>query len=268
MLQELVLSNFKTLQAEVRLPLGPRLTLLLGANNTGKSNALQALRLLGETARLQNLDRAVQALGGAASLVTRGQARCHLRARGVVDGREFRQHLTFSNPEVLPGGESFEGVQLADLDLTPAPPTNQLRLSDGSTPVVIAGRVLAAEAGLPAPAAMGNREKGSDTTPARLRWTGHALIDVGAAGVCAFAQRAAPDEVTLGDYGKKVGPDGKPIFVADWQSFRVRRGKGESDPLVFVAEGTYTEGGVYRVGARVTDVFGNDGIATATVEVK
>ena len=98
MLQELVLANFKTLQAAVRLPLGPRLTLLLGANNTGKSNALAALRLLGETARLQSLDLAVQALGGTGSLVTRGQARCHLRAHGVVAGLEFEQHLSFANP--------------------------------------------------------------------------------------------------------------------------------------------------------------------------
>ncbi len=153
MLQELVLSNFKTLQADVRLPLGPRLTLLLGANNTGKSNALAALRLLGQTARLQSLDRAVQSLGGAASLVTRGQARCHVRAHGVVEGQKFDQHLTFASSDVLPGGESFEEVKVGDLVLSPASPANQVRLSNGSMPVVGAGRVLAAEASPPTPAA-------------------------------------------------------------------------------------------------------------------
>jgi adenine-specific DNA-methyltransferase len=70
------------------------------------------------------------------------------------------------------------------------------------------------------------------------------------------------------DYGSRVSPDGKPIFETDWQSFRVRRGKDEVDALVFVAEFKYADAGKYRVAARVTDVFGNDGIATVIVEVK
>lgn len=70
------------------------------------------------------------------------------------------------------------------------------------------------------------------------------------------------------DYGGRVSPDGKPIFETDWQSFRVRRGKRETEPLVFAAEFKYEQAGTYRVAARVTDVFGNDGIATVTVEVK
>jgi DNA modification methylase len=70
------------------------------------------------------------------------------------------------------------------------------------------------------------------------------------------------------DYGRRVGPDGKPIFETDWQSFRVRRSKGEVEPLILTAEYKYTEPGHYRVAARVTDVFGNDGIATVTMEVK
>jgi len=69
------------------------------------------------------------------------------------------------------------------------------------------------------------------------------------------------------DYGSRVAPDGKPIFETDWQSFRVRRGKAEAE-LTFVAEFKYDQPGQYRVAARVTDVFGNDGIATTTVEVR
>lgn len=69
------------------------------------------------------------------------------------------------------------------------------------------------------------------------------------------------------DYGSRVAPDGKPIFETDWQSFRVRRGKGEAE-LTFTAEFKYDQPGQYRVAARVTDVFGNDGIATTTVEVR
>ncbi len=70
------------------------------------------------------------------------------------------------------------------------------------------------------------------------------------------------------DYGRRVSPEGKPIFETDWQSFRVRRGKGDVEPLVFSAELRYSEPGRYRIAARVTDVFGNDGIATVSAEVK
>lgn len=66
------------------------------------------------------------------------------------------------------------------------------------------------------------------------------------------------------DYGHRVGEDGKPIFETDWQSFRSRDGQG----LKFTAELAYDRPGHYRIAARVTDVFGNDGIATAMVEVK
>lgn len=70
------------------------------------------------------------------------------------------------------------------------------------------------------------------------------------------------------DYGRRISPEGKPIFETDWQSFRTRRGKGEVEPLTFVAEFKYPNPGRYRVAARVTDVFGNDGIATAELEVR
>lgn len=70
------------------------------------------------------------------------------------------------------------------------------------------------------------------------------------------------------DYGSRQGDDGKPIFETDWQSFRVRRGKEQGDPLVFTAEFRYEVPGKYLVAARVTDVFGNDGIATIDVRVK
>jgi len=66
------------------------------------------------------------------------------------------------------------------------------------------------------------------------------------------------------DYGHRVGEDGKPVFESDWQSFRSRDGQG----LKFMAELSYDQPGHYRIAARVTDVFGNDGIATAMVEVK
>jgi adenine-specific DNA-methyltransferase len=69
------------------------------------------------------------------------------------------------------------------------------------------------------------------------------------------------------NYGRQVGDDGKPIFVAEWQSFRSRGGDGSGE-LTFSAKFSYPEAGIYRIAARVTDVFGNDGIATVEVEVR
>jgi hypothetical protein len=60
------------------------------------------------------------------------------------------------------------------------------------------------------------------------------------------------------NYGRQVGEDGKPIFVAEWQSFRPgRKWDGE---LTFSP--VQLPGRRCIVAARVTDVFGNDGIAT------
>ena len=69
------------------------------------------------------------------------------------------------------------------------------------------------------------------------------------------------------NYGRQVGDDGKPIFVTEWQSFRSRGADGSGE-LTFSAKFSYPEAGVYRIAARVTDVFGNDGIAAIEVEVK
>lgn len=69
------------------------------------------------------------------------------------------------------------------------------------------------------------------------------------------------------DYGRTLGPDQKPVFVTDWQSFRVRHSKKQVEPLTFTAEREYAQPGQYRVAARVTDVFGNDGIATVMIDV-
>ncbi|WP_295390053.1 site-specific DNA-methyltransferase [uncultured Thiodictyon sp.] len=69
------------------------------------------------------------------------------------------------------------------------------------------------------------------------------------------------------DYADHIGPDGRPVFDTDWQSFRIRRGKGRVDPLVLTAECRYAQPGRYQIAARVTDVFGNDGISLVDVEV-
>jgi DNA modification methylase len=69
------------------------------------------------------------------------------------------------------------------------------------------------------------------------------------------------------NYGRQVGEDEKPIFVTEWQSFRSRGADGIGE-LTFAAKFSYPETGRYRIAARVTDVFGNDGIATVEVEVR
>ncbi len=68
------------------------------------------------------------------------------------------------------------------------------------------------------------------------------------------------------DYGRHLGEDEKPIFITEWQSFRSRGDNGNGE-LTFAAKFSYPAAGRYRVAARVTDVFGNDGIATVEVEV-
>lgn len=68
------------------------------------------------------------------------------------------------------------------------------------------------------------------------------------------------------DYGRHVGEDEKPIFVTEWQSFRSQGADGSGE-LTFAAKFSYPQVGRYRVAARVTDVFGNDGIATVEVQV-
>lgn len=69
------------------------------------------------------------------------------------------------------------------------------------------------------------------------------------------------------NYGRQVGEDGKAIFVAEWQSFRGQSAEGTSE-ITFAAKFSYPDAGTYRIAARVTDVFGNDGIATVEVDVK
>lgn len=70
-----------------------------------------------------------------------------------------------------------------------------------------------------------------------------------------------------GRYGARAGDDGKAIFQTEWQSFR-ERGAKKGEALTFSAELRYDAPGSYRIAARVTDVFGNDGIATVDVTVK
>lgn len=70
MIEEIAVKNFKTLR-DVRIPLAPGITVMVGANNSGKSNALAVLKLLSEGFRQKNPVAAVGALGGFESLWSR-----------------------------------------------------------------------------------------------------------------------------------------------------------------------------------------------------
>jgi len=70
------------------------------------------------------------------------------------------------------------------------------------------------------------------------------------------------------DYPSLRAPDGTPIFQSDWQSLRGRKAKGKGNSPVFVARFKYPRPGQYCVAAKMTDVFGNDGMATVQIAVK
>lgn len=69
------------------------------------------------------------------------------------------------------------------------------------------------------------------------------------------------------DYADQTGPDGQPVFNTEWQSFATRAAKQKRIPPVFTAEARYDRAGHYQIAARVTDVFGNDGLAVVDVQV-
>ncbi len=70
MITEVRLKDFKTFK-DVKVPLGPGITVLVGANNSGKSSFLKALQLVAETVRHRDMDQAVQAQGGLLAIRSR-----------------------------------------------------------------------------------------------------------------------------------------------------------------------------------------------------
>lgn len=60
----------------------------------------------------------------------------------------------------------------------------------------------------------------------------------------------------------------EPVFENEWQSFRKRKGKSVVEDLIFKSFHTYEKPGEYTIAAKVTDVFGNDGIVTTKIVIK
>ena len=69
------------------------------------------------------------------------------------------------------------------------------------------------------------------------------------------------------NYGVSVDNAGRPIFAPTWQSFHLAGKKISEDGLAFTIEHTYLDAGSYQIAARVTDVFGNDGLSIMKVQV-
>jgi len=142
MLTQLTLSNFKSYR-DARLPLAP-LTFLIGANASGKSNMLEAMRLLSWLAkgsRLEDIARAIQ--GGDA--IVRGQSRdlfrdtghplaLGLHLAGAPHGWEdFEVSIGLQADQLVITGEEVtqrtEKVPLYIVDSQPNPHTDEISVA-------------------------------------------------------------------------------------------------------------------------------------------
>jgi len=83
MIKSIHVKNFKTLR-EVEIPLDPKITVMVGANNSGKSNALQMLKLIGEMERRRGREVNVFEVAGG---ITRGsKEKVHIHVSMVSSG--------------------------------------------------------------------------------------------------------------------------------------------------------------------------------------
>jgi predicted ATPase len=102
-IESIEVSGFRTLR-QVTIPLGPGITVLVGANNSGKSNVMAVLGLLYATARSGNLLGALSLIGGA-SAFSRG---ANLAFKLIVQFRDGDKQATY---EVgLPATETLSYV--------------------------------------------------------------------------------------------------------------------------------------------------------------
>jgi len=106
LITEIEVKNFKTLR-DVKIPLSPGITVMVGANNSGKSNALAVLKLLREAER-QTPNMAMAALGGEESILSRDAADVmRVSASVFLEGYTLKRHLTCTRGQAMvSGGES------------------------------------------------------------------------------------------------------------------------------------------------------------------
>ncbi len=108
MIESIEVKGFKTLQ-DVVIPLAEGITVLVGANNSGKSNILLLLSLVAATVRTGSFAKAAALFGGIDSLVTRGAKRDLSITVRFRDGESTAAYqLGFPDQEIVsysvPGG--------------------------------------------------------------------------------------------------------------------------------------------------------------------
>lgn len=114
MITRLKIHGYKTLH-DLELRLSP-VTVLVGANNVGKTNVVRAIELLAESIRIGNVDAAIANAGGMAEVATlNGDGVVSFSVEGVFEEHEFSYLLGTNNLEVLTiKGPSVVSVGLAD----------------------------------------------------------------------------------------------------------------------------------------------------------
>jgi predicted ATPase len=105
LITEIEVKNFKTLR-DVRIPLAPGITVMVGANNSGKSNALAVLKLLRESILQQDTSVAVDALGGFTSLWSRNATIPAIEVTATVEGEGVRTRYKLKLPHPLFGAKA------------------------------------------------------------------------------------------------------------------------------------------------------------------
>ncbi len=100
MITEIEVKNFKTLR-DVKIPLAPGITVMVGANNSGKSNALAVLKLLRESTRLGAPALAVDALGGFESLLSRNATTPTIEVTAIAEMEGVRTSYKLALPRFM-----------------------------------------------------------------------------------------------------------------------------------------------------------------------
>jgi predicted ATPase len=113
LITEIEVKNFKTLR-DVKIPLAPGITVMVGANNSGKSNALAVLKLLRESTRQTDPALAVEALGGFASLLSRNAAGSVIEVTVTAEMAGVRAHYKLKLPHPAFGDKAERVVEPTD----------------------------------------------------------------------------------------------------------------------------------------------------------
>jgi predicted ATPase len=108
LIQKVVVQGFKTLRERTEIPLEP-ITVLVGANNSGKSNVLAAMQLIGMMVRNRKLTDAIRLMGGSEAILPRStpNARLSLMVHGHLENYPFEYSVSSPTSEEPKGAESL-----------------------------------------------------------------------------------------------------------------------------------------------------------------